>query len=90
MFSPELLFQLWEFGQQHARAYALQPLHDLADILSRVIRNEDMDMIAGYLTANDLNFALQSNLSQKVPGSNRNWAGERPLPLLGYPDQVDY
>jgi hypothetical protein len=49
MLAPELLLQMWKFGQQHARAYPFQPLHDLADMLGRVIRYERMDMIAGYL-----------------------------------------
>jgi hypothetical protein len=48
VFAPDLLFQMWKFGQQHARAYSVHPLRDLADILGRVIGNDHMDMIAGY------------------------------------------
>lgn len=90
MSAPKLLFQMWEFRQQHARAYSFQPLHDLADLLGWVIANEHMDMIARYLARDDLDFVLQCDLSQKVPGSNRNWSREHPLPVLGDPDQVDF
>jgi len=65
-------------------------MRDLADILGRVIGNEHMGMIAGYLTRNDLDSMLQSNLSQKVSGSNRNWSHEHPFPVLGNPNQVDF
>jgi len=58
MFAPEVLFQMWKFGQQHARAYSFQPLHDLADVLRRMIRNEHMRMINGHLARNDFDFVL--------------------------------
>ena len=90
MSASGLLFQMWKFGQQNARAYSFQPLHDLADVLRRVIGYKHMDMLAGYLTRNDLDFLLQSNLSQKVPGSNRNWSRQHPFPVLGNPDQRDF
>ena len=90
VFASELLFRMWKFGRQHARAYSVHPLRDLADILGRVIGNEHMDMFAGYLTRNDFNLVLQCNLSQKVPSSNRNWSREHPFPVLGNPNQVDF
>jgi hypothetical protein len=43
---PELLFQMWKLGQQHRRAYSLQPLHDFAGVLCHAIGSEHMDMTA--------------------------------------------
>jgi hypothetical protein len=88
--APKLLFQMWEFRQQHARAYPFQSMHDLADVLGPAIGNEHMDMIAGYLIRDDINFVLQRNLSQKIPGPHRNWAGENLLLVLWNPDHVDF
>jgi hypothetical protein len=90
MSAPEPFFQLWNFGQQHSRAYSFQPLLDLADVLSRAIGNEHMDMIAEYITRDHFHLVLQSNLSQNVPGSNRYRCAEHPLAVLGNPDQVNF
>jgi len=49
-----------------------------------------MDVINGHLTRNDFDFLLQSNLSQKASGSNRDWSYEHPFPVFGNPNQVDF
>jgi hypothetical protein len=45
MSTPELFSQMWELRKQNPGAYALEPLHNFADILSGTISNKHMYMI---------------------------------------------
>jgi hypothetical protein len=90
MSAPELLLQMWEFGQEDARAYSFQPLHDLADILGWTIGNEHMYVIVGHLPRGNFDFVLHGNLSQNIPGSNRDRPCQHPLPVFRNPDHMDF
>jgi hypothetical protein len=61
--SPELLPELGKLLQQHPRADPLQPLHNLADLLVRPIRNKQVNMVARDLAGNDLQFMLHGDLA---------------------------
>ena len=71
-----------KFGKKNSRAYAFQPLHDLAHILSRAIADKHMDMIARYLPADNLQFMFHGYLAQNISGSYSNLTRQNPFPVL--------
>ena len=62
MFSPKLFLEVRKFHQQDSRAYSLEPLHDLADIMYRPVGNEHMNMVARDLASDNVKFMLYGNL----------------------------
>ena len=60
-----------KFHQQDSRAYPLEPLDDLADIMYWTIDYELMDMIAPHLAGDNVNLVLYGNLPQNLSGSCR-------------------
>jgi len=62
MFSPKLFLEVRKFHQQDSRAYSLEPLYDLADILYRPVGNKHVNMVARDLARDDVNVVLHGNL----------------------------
>ena len=88
--APKLLSQMRKLRQQNPRAYTFQSLHNLADILSRTIRYEHMNMITGNLSRDDVKFMLDCDLPQNIPGSDSNLARQYPFAVLRNPNQMDF
>ena len=90
MSAPELLSQMRELQQQYARAYAFQPLHEFAHVLSRSIRYKHVYMIARHFARDDVNLVLQSNLAQNISGADCYLAYKNTFPVFGYPNQMNF
>ena len=88
MSAPELLAQMRKLRQQNPRAYAFQPLHNLAYVLRWTIRDEHVNMVAGYLTRDNFNLMLNHNLPQDIPGANCHLTRQYPLAVFGNPNNV--
>src|SRR5215475_9749538 len=63
---PKLLAQMREFLQHQPRADPFEPLHDLTDVLMRLVLQKHMDMVARHFARDNLQLMLQGNLPQDV------------------------
>ena len=59
---PKLLAPMGELLEHEPRADPFKPLHDLADILMRLVLHKHMDMVAGHFAGDNLQFLLDGNL----------------------------
>ena len=89
MSPPQLFSEVGEFLKQHSWTGPLQPLHNFTDGLMRMVRNEDVNMVACYLTRHNLQIMLHSNLAYQVAHTNGYWPREYFLAILRYPHQVN-
>ena len=87
--TPELALEVRELLKEKARAGALEPLHDLADVLVRAVAEEQVHVIRGDLARDDLEIVLGRDLPQKVTSPDRDRARQHPLAVLGDPDEVN-
>src|SRR4051794_12680480 len=63
---PELPLEMRELLEQEARAGALEPLHDLADVLVRTVTDEQVHVIRGDLARDDVQVVLGRDLPQEI------------------------
>lgn len=89
MSTPELFPQMWKLRKQNPGAYALEPLHNFADILSGTIGNKHMYMINSYFTRNYLKLMFNCYLSEYISCSNRYLPLQHSFSIFGNPDQMD-
>src|SRR3990172_10351178 len=79
-----------ELLKQNARARALQPLHDLADVLMRPVAQEHMHMIGRDLARDDVQVVLGGDLAQQVAHAHRYWPRKDALAVLWHPYDVNF
>jgi hypothetical protein len=60
--TPELALEVRELLKEKARAGALEPLHDLADVLVRAAAEEQVHVVRGDFTRDDLKIVLGRDL----------------------------
>ncbi len=78
-----------ELLEQDARACALEPLHDLTDVLVRAVAQEHVHVVAGDLARDDVQVVLGGGLAQQLAHAHRNRAGQDPLAILRHPYDVN-
>ena len=88
--APKHFAKMRKFGKKNTRAYAFQPLHDLADILGRSIADKHVNMIARYLPGDYLQFMFHRYLAQNISGSYSNLARQNPFPVFRNPDEMNF
>lgn len=87
--TPILLLEVRELLEQDARARALQPLHDLADVLMCPVAQEHVHMLGRHLARDDVQVVLGSDLAQQVARAHRHGARQDTFAVLGHPYDVD-
>ena len=81
--TPELALEVRELLEEKARAGALEPLHDLADVLVRAVAEEQVHVVRGDFARDDLEIVLGRDLPQKVTSPDRDRARSTRLRYLG-------
>ena len=87
--TPELALEVRELLKEKARAGALEPLHDLADVLVSAIAEEQVHVVRGDFARDDLEIVLGRNLPQQVTGPDGDRSRQHPLTVLWDPDEVN-
>ena len=88
MTTPKLPTQMRKLRKQNPRTDALQPLHDLANVLRGPISDEHMHMIAGYFPGDNLQLMLQGNLPQDIARPDRHRTAQHTLSVFRDPDHM--
>src|SRR5215510_15443165 len=87
---PKLLLQMRKLLQQDPGADAFEPLHDLADVLVRLVLDEHMHMVTGHFARDNLQFVFQRDLPQHISHSHGNLARQHAFAILRNPAQVNF
>ena len=86
--TPELFPKTGKLLEQHPRTRPLQPLHDLADLLGRPIRQEDVNMVTCDYSGDDLQFMFRRNPADEFSHTKSDITCQYGLPVLWNPDHM--
>src|SRR6266851_5356754 len=89
MLAPVLLLEVRKLLEQQPRTRALEPLHDLANVLMCPVADEHVHVVCCNLAGDDVQLVLSRDLSQKIVDARRHGPRQHPLAVFGTPHQVD-
>ncbi len=88
MASPKQSPETGKFLQQNPRADSLQPLHNHAHVYVGTVRNQNVNVVAGYLPRQYRDFVLLCYLPNNVAHTNGDVSYQYLLTVFWYPYQM--
>jgi len=72
MLAPVLLLEVRKLLEQQPPTRALEPLHDLANVLMCPVADEHVHVVCCDLAGDDVQLVLSRDLSQKIADARRH------------------